>query len=532
MNTFIIGFVLLIFLAVIGYLSFLGFRQTKTASDYLVAGRKSHPLIMALSYGATFISTSAIIGFGGAAAVFGMGVLWLTVFNIFVGIFIAFVFFGKKTRKIGHALNAHTFPEILSLRYDSRFLQLAGGLLIFIAMPLYAGSVVIGGSQFVAQSFSIPYDVALIFFVAVVSLYVLMGGLKGVMYVDAFQGVLMFIGMTILLVAAYVHLGGVVDAHQSLSALVDQVPEKLVGAGHRGWTAMPEFNSVLWWQLVSTIILGVGIGVLAQPQLVVRFMTVRSDRELNRAVLTGGVFILMMTGVAFIVGSLSNAYFFNNPEFGSISLVAAGGKVANIIPLYITKAMPVWFASIFMITLLSAAMSTLSSQFHAMGTSFGRDFLEKGVGVKSKDATMVTRLAMVIGILISSLVAWGLPKFFESGSAIIAIGTALFFGICAAAFLPAFFSALYWKRATRPGAIASFSGGLATSLFWMVFVHAKEAKPLGLCQALFGRATLSSSPVISNIDPIVVALPVSIVLMVVVSLLTKPTTEKVSVVSA
>lgn len=42
---------------------------------------------MALSYGATFISTSAIIGFGGAAAVYGMGVIWLTFMNIFVGIF-------------------------------------------------------------------------------------------------------------------------------------------------------------------------------------------------------------------------------------------------------------------------------------------------------------------------------------------------------------------------------------------------------------------------------------------------------------
>ena len=58
--------------------------------------------------------------------------------------------------------------------------------------------------------------------------------------------------------------------------------------------------------------LGVGIGVLAQPQLVVRFMTVKSDRELNRAVLVGGIFILMMTGVAFTVGALSNVYFYKH----------------------------------------------------------------------------------------------------------------------------------------------------------------------------------------------------------------------------
>lgn len=75
----------------------------------------------------------------------------------------------------------------------------------------------------------------------------------------------------------------------------------MVAKGHRGWTAMPELMSPLWWTLISTVVLGVGIGVLAQPQLVVRFMTVKSDRELNRGVVIGGVFIMLMTGVAFVV---------------------------------------------------------------------------------------------------------------------------------------------------------------------------------------------------------------------------------------
>jgi SSS family solute:Na+ symporter len=66
---------------------------------------------MALSYGATFISTAAIVGFGGVAGVYGLGLLWLPFMNIIVGIFIAFVFFGKRTRKIGHNLKALTFPS-------------------------------------------------------------------------------------------------------------------------------------------------------------------------------------------------------------------------------------------------------------------------------------------------------------------------------------------------------------------------------------------------------------------------------------
>jgi SSS family solute:Na+ symporter len=69
------------YLAVVGYLGWLGYRRTHSSTDYLIAGRKAHPFVMAMSYGATFISTSAIVGFGGVAGLFGMSVLWLTVFN-------------------------------------------------------------------------------------------------------------------------------------------------------------------------------------------------------------------------------------------------------------------------------------------------------------------------------------------------------------------------------------------------------------------------------------------------------------------
>lgn len=60
-------------------------------------------MIIALSYGATFISTSAIIGFDGMAANMGMGLIWLTVLNIGLGILVTFVMFGKKAREIGQA---------------------------------------------------------------------------------------------------------------------------------------------------------------------------------------------------------------------------------------------------------------------------------------------------------------------------------------------------------------------------------------------------------------------------------------------
>lgn len=87
--------VILAYLFATGYLGWLGYRGTRSAADFLVGGRSAHPIIMAVSYGATFISTAAIVGFGGVAGLFGMSLLWLTVLNIGFGILIAFIFLGE-----------------------------------------------------------------------------------------------------------------------------------------------------------------------------------------------------------------------------------------------------------------------------------------------------------------------------------------------------------------------------------------------------------------------------------------------------
>ncbi|MCK9278073.1 MAG: sodium:solute symporter family protein, partial [Methanoculleus sp.] len=300
-DTWVFAAVTLVYLVAIIGLGYLGYRQTKSDDDYMVAGRSVHPVILALSYGATFISTSAIIGFGGVAAQLGMGMIWLTVLNIGLGILIAFVIFGKRTRKIGNALHAVTFPDLMGKCYGSPFMQHAAGLVIVIGMPLYTAAILIGGAQFITSTLQIPYNTSLIAFAAIVALYVVLGGLIAVMYTDALQGGIMFVGMLVLLVLTYVHLGGIAEANSALAAMSDLVPQSLAAGGMTGWASMPALGSPIWLTLVTTLVLGVGIGVLAQPQLVVRFMTVKDSRSLNRAVFVGGPFILIMTGVAFTV---------------------------------------------------------------------------------------------------------------------------------------------------------------------------------------------------------------------------------------
>jgi SSS family solute:Na+ symporter len=338
------------------------------------------------------------------------------------------------------------------------------------------------------------------------------------MYTDALQGTLMFIGMIFLLVFTYIKMGGVTAAHSALTAMNDLVPESLAAGGHLGWTSMPAFGTPIWWTLVSTLVLGVGIGVVAQPQLAVRFMTVKNDTALNRAVLVGGPFILMMTGVAFTVGALSNAYFYQT--LGQISVVVAGGNTDLIMPEFINSAMPGTFVVLFMLTLLAAAMSTLSSQFHTMGTSIGHDFYREFIKKGELGQTInITRAAIAFTILASVILAYVLPI------SIIARATAIFFGLCAAAFLPMYTGALFWKRMTREGAVASLLVGTFSSLFWLAFVHSSEAVPLGISKAIFGVDTILTGTW-TVVDPILVATPIAFVVAIVVSLMTKPTPQE------
>ncbi len=520
------------YLFLVGYLGYRGYRGTKTATDYLIAGREVHPFVMAMSYGATFISTSAIVGFGGAAAVFGMGLLWLTVLNVFVGVFVAFVFIGVKTRAMGHRLNAHTFPELLGLRYDSRFLAVFSALIIILFMPLYTGVVLMGAAKFIEVRMGTHYEVALFFFSALVALYVIMGGLKGVMYTDAAQGAIMLFGICLLIFFTYYGLGGVVSAHEQLSNMSSAAPEKFLAGGHRGWTSMPEFGSPYWWTLVSTIVMGVGIGVLAQPQLAVRYMTVKSTMELNRAVLVGGIFITLMTGGAFTVGALSNVYFFGDSELNVISIVAVKGDVEQIIPVFIKRYLPFWLGDVFFVTLMAAAMSTASSQFHAMGTSAGHDLIKAFSKSKSDSSgILATRLGIFVTFMLSVGLAYVLPVYFESGIAIVARGTAIFFGLCAATFIPLFVGGLYSRRITKSAALAGALVGFAVSLFWLLFAQSSTASALQLCNAVLGRPHLFGTArtgfiLWSEVDPLIVGLPLSILVTVIVSLISRPFTNE------
>jgi SSS family solute:Na+ symporter len=186
-----------------------------------------------------------------------------------------------------------------------------------------------------------------------------------------------------------------------------------------------------------------------------------------------------MTGVAFTVGALSNVAFYN--ATGQIAIKAAGAN-DSIYP-HLRKGLP---ARLVRRSLPCRADGRRG--FHAerpdpyLGTALGRDFFKESLKLKAGTVTL-TRLPCLSGFIISIALAY-LSSKLDVSLAIIAVSTSLFYGLCAATFLPSYFAALYVKSFTKGAALASMLTGSIVSLLWLFFVQEKTASSLHMPPAV------------------------------------------------
>ena len=529
----IFGVMTVIFIIVTLLLGLYGYRNTKNNEEFLLGRNKTSPLIIALSYGATFLSASAVIGFGGQTAVHGMSLMWLCFLNLFLGLVVAFLVFGKRTRRLGRKLGAATFADFLGKIYGSKGTRVFTAILILVMMPIYAAAVLKGGvnSLAVITGLTDYYNYILIALSIIVAIYVVYGGIIAVMYNDALQALIMFLGMSVILVVTYLYTGGIEAGN---NAMVDIWNIKMadvstlgVAPGFSGWTEFSEFGSKEWLTVVTTFIMGVGIGALTQPQLAVRYMSAKSDRDLNKSLLIGSIFIMVVVGAAYTIGPLTNVYFFNEhggmTSFEYISSLGLGTDF--IIPQYILEVFKditfgEIFVSLFLLSLICACISTISALMHTIGVSGGYDlfsvYKNKRYNTSGDSQSInINRAFIVIFMVLVVVYCYLMPN------DIIAKATSVFMGITAAALLPAYFHCLYSKHPDRVAAILSIAVGCIVYLFDALFINKGMSIFLPICKWITGDAVLFPDSTIAFIDPLVIALPLSIITMVVAIIVNK-----------
>ena len=529
----IFGVMTAIFIVITLLLGWFGYKNTKNNEEFLLGRNKTSPLIIALSYGATFLSASAVIGFGGQTAVHGMSLMWLCFLNLFAGLIVAFLVFGRRTRKIGRKLGAATFADFLGKVYHSKGIRIFTAILILVMMPIYAAAVLKGGvnSLAVITGLTAYYNYILIGLSIIVAIYVVYGGIIAVMYNDAFQALIMFIGMAIILLVTFAYTGGVTAGNEALVNIWEQKVSEVgtmgVLDGFNGWTEFSTMGSKEWLTVVTTFIMGVGIGALTQPQLAVRYMSAKSDKDLNKSLLIGSIFIMVVVGAAYTIGPLTNVFFFDMHDgmtsFQYLSSLGLGTDF--IIPQYILEVFAnitfgEIFVSLFLLSLICASISTISALMHTIGVAGGYDLYSVYKNRKTRSegdsqSINLNRVFIVVFMVLVVVYCYLMPN------DIIAKATSVFMGVTAAALLPAYFHCLYSKKPDKRAAIASISVGTVAYMFSALFLNAGMSIFLPICKILTGSKVLMPDSWIAFLDPLVIALPLSIIVMTIMLVLNK-----------
>lgn len=419
------------------------FRKTSTLSDYMLGGRGLGPAVTALSAGAADMSGWLLMGLPGAIYAAGLVEAWIAI-GLTIGAYLNWLLVAPRLRIYTQvSKDSITIPSFLDnrLRDNTKLLRIASGIIILIFFTFYVSSGMVAGGKFFDSSFGYDYHTGLIIVAAVVVAYTLFGGFLAVSYTDSLQGLIMFLALIIVPIAGLFLTGGIGETFDSIKE-VDPERLKLLGATA---TVAGVISSVAW-----------GLGYFGQPHIIVRFMAIKSVKEMKHARRIGiGWMILSLLG-AVATALVGIAYFQQN--------ASTVGELKDAETVFIVMGQILFhpfIAGIMLAAILAAIMSTISSQLIVTSSALVEDIYKALFNKTATDQhyVFIGRLAVLVVAIIASLLAWN-----PNSSILDLVGFAWAgFG---AAFGPIILLSLFWRKLTNYGALSGMVVGAATAFIW------------------------------------------------------------------
>jgi len=452
-------------------------KKIKTQSDFAVAGRSLTPWILVGTMLATWMGTGSILGNAGKTYDTGMAALILPLGSI-IGIILLTKIAGKV-----RSFEKFTVPEILGDRYGSsaRLLSVIALVIAYMVIVSYqynAGGAVLktiltdaNGNSLI--SVEMGTIIAAIFIIA----YTMLAGLVSVAYTDVANGIIILFSFIIAIPIFLAEAGGL----SGMAASFD---------------AMGKPDHMNFWGVYSTMdiinfCLPPFLLIMGDANMYQRFFASKDAEGAKFAtkILIFAVALaeLMIIASAWIVSSM-----IPDAEVGKYVLIYAAHKF-----------LPTFLGAIMMTTIVGIIISTADSYLLVPATTLMRDIYLNYINPNADEKKIVflSRVLVLILGIVAYIVSLGFAKsagFFER---------ALYaYTIYGAAITPSLVAALFWKGATKQGAIASILTGTVTTLLW------KEAG--------FIRNIIPAN-IYNNMDEVLPAITLSVVSLVVVSLLTK-----------
>ena len=441
---------LLIFLVIIFLIGFWSSTYLKTSNsflqEYFLGGRQLGGFILAMTMIATYGSASSFIGGPGVAYTQGLGWVLLSMAQLATGYFVLMIL-GKKFAIYARKYNAVTLVDFLKGRYQSKWVVLlsAASIIIFLFSAMAAQWV--GGARLIESLTGLTYTAALFIFAASVMVYVVIGGFRAVALTDAVQGVVMFVGTLILLIATVIAGGGISNIITELTA---ENPNLITPYGFDGGLT-PLYVSSFW--------ILVGVGVVGLPQITIRAMSYKNAKAMHRAIIIGTIV------VGFIMLGMHLIGVFARP-------IIPGIKVADtVMPLIAMEVLPAWLAGIVLAAPMAAIMSTVDSLLLLVSSAVVKDVYLNYIKPDASNQTvkkLTLSVTTILGVLVF-LMALSPPD--------LIIWLNLFsFGGLEAAFIWPVVLGLYWKSGNKYGAISSMIVGVGS----FILLHTNYPNAFGM----------------------------------------------------
>ena len=447
-----------IYAAILLVIGYVASKRVKNIRDYFVSGKSLGFFNVAFSARATGESAWLLLGLTGMGYAVGVQAFWVVLGEV-LGVCGAWMLMARRFKRLTDRYDSITVPDYLEsrLRDSGHTLRLIAAFALVVFVPIYAGAQVFAtGTAFHAFLGWNHYAGAAVGF-AVVLLYITQGGFTAVVWSDVFQGSLMVVGLVALPLVALAHIGGLDEVAASLRA-IDPHLLSLHGPGADG----PSSGG--WNTSTIVTIIGmaaIGIGFLGSPQVFVRYISMKDEKQILPGMITAGVWTVLADSGAVLVGVFGRAIY--SPE-------ALGGNVDNILPEMAQGLLPAFFAGLYIAMVLSAIMSTIDSLLIVASSAAVRDYWQKSKNPQMSDERLMrlTRKVTLGLSLVSFLIGVGIMMVDKDKG----VFWTIIFGWSgiAATFCPTVILSLCWSKLTALGAkCAMVAGFFGVPLFkWVV----------------------------------------------------------------
>ena len=446
-------FFLIVYIGLMLSFGFIGMSRVQNSDDFATARASYGPVFLAFAMTATAASGATFLGLPALAYSAGLSSLWYAFvypLGVYIGVWVCLV----AIRRAGDTFGSRSMPEYLGDRYDSDALRLIAAAFSMLLLFYLAGQLLAGAVMFY-NLLGLETFPALLVTAIILMFYVVMGGAHADILTDGVQGALMLV---LAIFVLYMFLTGF-GVEGGLPGVVERLHEldpKLTTGIHE---THPLFDS--YWDLFAIFVAHLPLGLL--PHIGNKLWALKSDKDQKKFITISFAFGLLLPAIT-CGGILARAI------LGDELLPVNGGNPNSAIPALFIATLPAWVAALIGAGVLAAVMSTADGLVVSSAQIFANDIFRRTIApMKMPNASAeevdrislkISRVATVLILIGAIAIAWwtrdmniALLVWIGVGGMMAAIAGPMFLGI-------------FWRGATRAGALCGFivGGGAFTIL--------------------------------------------------------------------